>query len=212
MKTIYKLTSQNLQTHNGFQWTPGEWTPEADGAGELCSNSFYHFYTHPLLAVLLNPIHANLSNPVLWKGEARGTFKDDRGLKGGATQMRIVERLEVPKISTIQKVAFALLCAKEIYTEASFVRFADSWLKGEDRSDAAANAANAAANAAYAAAYAANAAAYAANAAAYAANAANAAYAANAAAYAANAAAYAAANAATPVDFIELAKQAMKVS
>ena len=54
----YKLTNQEMQTHNGFQWELGEWQ-ETSGEGGLCGPGWLHYYSDPLLAVLLNPIHAD---------------------------------------------------------------------------------------------------------------------------------------------------------
>jgi hypothetical protein len=225
---VYKLTTQDNTTHNDFKWIVGEWAPELSGKDGLCSNTMYHWYHDPLLAVLLNSIHANLKEPILWEAEAAGTIMDDKRLKGGSTTMCIVKQMELPIVSTTQRVAFAILCALEACQDAEFVKWATNWLSGEDRTYeaadaayaaayAAANTANAAARAvaraaAYAVTDAADAAAYAvAYAAAYAvayaaANAANAAdAAADAAAYAAanaaDAAAYAAANAANAVAY-----------
>ena len=187
----YKLTDRNMKTHNNTQWVLNE-AKETSGKGYLCSPGWFHFYSHPLLAVLLNSLHANFNNPRLFEINAEGKIKKGNGLKFGCTKMTLVKELELPKVTLEQRVKFGILCALEVCNDDNFVKWAQNWLDGTDRSYDSANtayyAAYYAANAAYdAAAY--DAAAY------YAANAAaNAAYtAANAAAYAANAAANAAA-------------------
>ena len=190
----YKLTDQNLKTHNGFKWRIGV-TKFTNGIGGLCSPGFLHYYHHPLLAVFLNPIHANIKNPLLFEIEATGKHLDDNCLKGGCTEMTLIKEIELPVVSIIQRVAFGILCAMEVYKRENFIKWAENWLNGMDRGSA--NAANAAA---YAADAAANAAANAANAD-NADNAADAAAnAADAAANAADAAAYAA-NAAYAADY-----------
>lgn len=152
--TCYKLTSQALTTYGDFIWIEGEWTTPLPGKGKLCSGSWYHAYHHPLLALFLNPIHADFKQPILWEAEGRGAFQDDNGLKCGFASMRLVKRLEIPEITTEQRVRFALLCAKEVYKETSFVEFADKYLFGEDRSQkTAARAARSAAEAAWSAAW-----------------------------------------------------------
>jgi hypothetical protein len=202
----YKLTDQNMKTYNGFQWKLNK-EVRTDGKNKkLCNSSWLHYYHHPLLAILLNPIHANITNPRLFEVKALGKYLDDNGLKGGCTKMILVKELKFPKITLNQKIAFGILCSLEVYKEPTYVLWANNWLKGVNRTDlaaaagaayAAARAADlaAAAGAAYAAARAADlaAAARAADLAAAAADAARAAYA--AAAYAARAA-YAAAAAA----------------
>jgi len=210
----YKLTNQNLQTHNNFRWKVRKWVKVKGKLKQsLCTDGWLHCYDSPLLAVLHNPIHAAIENPRLWEVEVDGECKNDRGLKCGYRRMRLFREIPVPNMSIIQRKAYGILCAKEVVTDNKWNLWADNWLSGKDRT---ANAAYAAANAAADAAYAAADAAYAADAAAYAVNAANAAYAVNAAnaayaaAYAAYAAAYAA-DAARPktINFVKLAKQAM---
>ena len=146
----YKLTDQNLQTHNGFQWELGV-ERTTDGRGTLCSEGFLHYYHHPLLAILLNPVHANIENPRLFEIKALGKHLNDSGLKGGCTKMTLVKEIELPTISLIQKIAFGILCSLKVYSESSYVIWANNWLNNIGRSQNYANAAANAANAAYAA-------------------------------------------------------------
>jgi hypothetical protein len=143
MKTRYKLTDQFLRTHNGFQWAPGVWA-KTDGTGDLCGPGWLHCYASPLLAALLNPIHAKIENPRLWKCEVRGEVKTDRGLKEGWTEMRLTAEIALPEISTEQRVRFAILCAKQVYHDPGWNQWANGWLDGTDRAEAAAAAEEAA--------------------------------------------------------------------
>jgi hypothetical protein len=191
MVTRYKLTDAKGFTHSHTEWGPGR-SYSTNGNGELCSSSWLHCYRDPLLAILLNPIHANFNNPKMCIVECSGFTLEDKGLKEGWTNMAFIKWIDTPKISSTKKIVFSILCTKTIYHNKEWNKWADAWLNNKDRTaNAAANAANAA-NAAYTA-YTANAA-YAAYAAAY------------TAAYAANAA-----NAANvKVDLITIAKEAMK--
>ena len=147
MTTIYKLTNQDLTTHGGYRWVLGQWR-KRDGTGPLCGPGWLHSYPDPLLAVLFNPIHADIPSPRLWRGEGRGKHLDDHGIKSGYTQMRIMEELPLPDIRIHHRVAFGLLCTLEINTEPAFAVWAKNWLSGQDRS--AAVAASAVAASAYA--------------------------------------------------------------
>ena len=73
-----------------------------------------------------------------------GESKDDKGLKCGYKSMTLVEELELPEITSNQKIAFGILCALEVYKEPKFVSWAENWLDGSDGSDNAARAARAA--------------------------------------------------------------------
>jgi hypothetical protein len=67
--------------------------------------------------------------------------KDDCGKKGGCTKLITLREIPLPKI-TVEKLAeFAIRCAIEVYKEETFLVWANSWLSGEDRSQASACAA-----------------------------------------------------------------------
>ena len=185
-KIRYKLTNQNMQTYNEFQWELGKKYVIENDEDALCGEGFFHFYCHPLLAILHNSIHAQLPNPRLFKAKVSGKNKTDGQLKEGWKKATLIEEIPIPEITIKQKIRYGILCALEVYNENSFVEWANNWLSGKDRSRAAARASADAAVVVHVAARAADAAAYAADAAAYAARAAD----------AAHAAAYAAADAA----------------
>ena len=170
------------------------------GEGELCGPGWLHCYSDPLLAVLLNPIHADYENPRLFRARVGGKSMHDRGLKSGYTKMTLIEEIPVPAISTAQRVRFAILCAMKVYQDPGFVQWGENWLSGKDRSAEAARAAVRAAWAAEAAAWAAGAAAWAAGAAEAAARAAEAAARAAGAAWAAGA----------EIDLISIAHEAVE--
>jgi hypothetical protein len=203
VQTLYKLTDQDGYTRRGAYneclWGPGV-THSGTGQGELCGSGYIHAYTNPLLAVLLNPSHANIASPILWECEGE-IVKDDKGLKCGCISLTAIKEVPIPVITNEQRIKFSILCAMEVCKNPYWTNWAKNWLSGKDRTAYAAAyaAARAAARAAYAAARAAARAADAARAAAYAADAAR------AAAYAAYAA-----YAASPLDLIKLATLAME--
>jgi hypothetical protein len=201
LRTLYKLTDENLTTQNNTKWVINEWK-ETDGAKqELCNSSWLHAYEDIYVAAFMYVIHVYYSNPRCFRAEGDGKFLSDPDGKCGVTRLRLVEEVSLPTITTEQRVKIAILCALKVCHEASFVTWANDWLSGKDRSKDAAwavaraayNAAAARAAARAAALAAAWAASNAVDAAANADYAARAAYAAAAAAYAARAAAWAAA-------------------
>jgi hypothetical protein len=133
----YKLTSQELTTHNGFQWEIGK-KFTTSGEGELCGPGYLHYYHHPVLAVLLNPIHADITSPRLFEVETGGIHKDDNGLKGGCTEMVLIREIPLPKVTTTQKVAFSILVSLDVYKDRGYKEWAENWLSGKDRSESAA--------------------------------------------------------------------------
>jgi hypothetical protein len=101
-------------------------------------------------------MHANIDNPRLFVAEASGAMRDDNGLKGGSTKLRIVQEIQYVAPTMEQCVKFAILCASAVCRDKSFIKWANGWLDGSDRSSeaadkaywAAADAARAAADAA----------------------------------------------------------------
>jgi hypothetical protein len=98
---LYKLTTQDNMTRKG-EYNETVWgenvTHSGTGKGDLCSPGYIHAYTHPLLAVLLNPIHANIDNPKFWEAEGE-VVKSDRGLKVGCATLTTIREIELPAVS-----------------------------------------------------------------------------------------------------------------
>ena len=106
----YKLTDSDMKTYGGFQWQIGT-TYTTRGKGSLCSAGWLHYYHDPLLAVLLNPIHANVNKPRLFEAHAAGEMLYDRGLKAGATSLTLLREIALPTFTIAQRAKFARLCA-----------------------------------------------------------------------------------------------------
>ena len=210
MIKLYKLTDGDGQTWGGTQWGPGV-SHSGTGKGELCGPGWIHAYEHPLIAVLLNPIHANFPNPRLWEAEGEVGLRDGQ-FKCGCKTLTTVREIPLPSITTEMRVRFAIMCAKEVCADLPWNAWADRWLSGEDRSEAADAAAAAEAARAAMEAEAAEAAAYrsAQAAAAAAARSAQAAAAAAWAARAARAAAWAAREVGHGINIFEIAEKACK--
>jgi hypothetical protein len=147
---VYKLTDANSQTYDKTQWGEGV-THRTNGTDELCGPGWLHAYTHPLLAVFLNPIHANFVDPILWEAEADGKTLSDKGLKVGYSEITTIRQIPLPVVTTFHRIRFAILCARSVYKNSDWLAWADNWLSGKDRSAEAAAAAEAEARAAWAA-------------------------------------------------------------
>jgi hypothetical protein len=222
MSYLYKLTDEFGNTKNQTHWAEGtrhEIAKELrDSTQPLCSKHYYHAYENPLVAVFMNPSHANFRNPILWR--ATGWVSKRNGqLKCGCFTLRTLQQIPLPVLTTNQRIRVAIQCAlKEPQTE-SFKSWAKNWLSGVDRTFKTVTATQTAIYAAHAAVYAAAnaiqaaavyAAAYAAVYAAANATAADAADAVDAAVYAAaNDAAYAVVYAA-PLNLIAIIKRAIR--
>jgi hypothetical protein len=148
MTTLYKLTDKNGQTRGGTQWAAGvSHSATGDKDQPLCSDGWIHAYEHPLLATLLNPIHANFSSPRLWEAEGEIGARDGQ-LKCGCRKLTTTREIPLPEVTTEQRIKFAILYAREVCKSKEFLDWSDKWLSGEDRTEkSAAEAARAAAEA-----------------------------------------------------------------
>ena len=150
---LYKLTDEHGCTRGGTQWGEGV-THSGTGEGELCGPGFIHAYLSPELAVLLNPIHANIKNPRLWECDGE-IAQNDRNTKVGCVSLTTVREVPLPAVTTEQRVTFAIRCTLLVYRAPDFVAWAERWLSGEDRTrESAADAADAAYAAAWSVAWA----------------------------------------------------------
>jgi hypothetical protein len=156
MATWYKLTDKDGYTRKGKEnkclWGENI-THTATGKGsQLCSRDLIHVYRNPLIASFMNPFHADFKNPLLWECEANGECAHEGQLKSGFKTVTTIRRIDLPVITLEQRIRISIYCALKQYSAPSFVKWANAWLDGSDRSARAAWAAReAAARAAWAA-------------------------------------------------------------
>ena len=130
----YKLTDENGKTQNDTQWGENISHAASGDGKELCSDGWIHFYTHPLIAVLMNPVHAGFSSPRMWECETDGEHLHE-SLKSGCKTLTTLKEIPVPEVSLTQRIAFGILCAKEVCKDKVWNEWADKWLSGEDRTE-----------------------------------------------------------------------------
>ena len=132
----YKLVDQEGYTRKGLTgetyWLDGE-KKMARGKGvELCTDDLIHYYDHPLLAVLFNPIHASIENPRLIKIEIDKEGAYD-GLKGGGKKAKFTKEVKLPEITTEQIVTFAIKISLVFCRDTEYRKWAGNWINGENR-------------------------------------------------------------------------------
>ena len=149
-----KLMDSNNRTLGGTTWGNGVTHAARGGMMELCSDTVIHFYSDPILAVLMNPAHRNFDSLIARRFVPHGKIISD-GTKSGCQSGTTFETVELPEISLEAKIHFGILCALKVYKRKSFADWAKNWLDGTDRTkesaytaDATYAAADAAANAA----------------------------------------------------------------
>lgn len=137
MQKYYKLLSQEMTSHNDTKWEIGTTITILKPGKEMCTDQVLHCYNHPLLAVFLNPIHADIKNPLLFEIKVDEIVNSD-GLKFASKSQTLLKEISLPEISTEQRIAISIKIAKTVYKDEKWNEWADKWLSGEDRSSAAA--------------------------------------------------------------------------
>jgi hypothetical protein len=129
----YKLLNQDLTSRNNTKWEIGvPVTIQKEGV-EMCTDQVLHCYNHPLLAVILNPIHVGISNPKLFEIEVDKIVNND-GLKFASKSQTLLKEINLPFLTTYQQVVFAIKVAKLVCNDEKWNEWADKWLSGSDRS------------------------------------------------------------------------------
>jgi len=138
-----KLTDADGYTRRGEDnetlWGEGIGHTAMGKGRELCTSDVIHYYDSVEEAVMYNPVHACISNPVAW--ECGGRMAAHDGAKGGCKTLTTIRRVPLPELTIEQRIKVAIYCALEVCTSPDFVRWANAWLIGADRSGEAAQAA-----------------------------------------------------------------------
>ena len=134
---LYKLTDADGYTRRGESnetlWGVNV-THSASGTGTtLCTSDVIHAYEHPLIAVFMNPLHANTPNPVLWEAEGEVVAREGQ-LKCGVKTLTTLRRIPLPEITLAQRIRIAIYCALEQCRTFKFVTWATNYLSGSDTS------------------------------------------------------------------------------
>ena len=131
--TAYKLLTQDMQSHGGLQWTIGCTHTAQEHGNKMCSPQVLHCYSHPLMAAMFNPIHANIDNPRLFEIEASEIINQDFAKLACKSQM-LVKEIPLPTLSDEQRQEVAIRCAMLIPGAPQlWTNWANDWLSGKDR-------------------------------------------------------------------------------
>ena len=142
---VYKLVTQDMKSAMGMMdWEIGK-RVSVGGKLEMCHNGI-HVYSHPMVAVFLNPIHCGIKNPIMLECTTGCKSMGDAS-KWVVRSVTPKRKIEVPEMTREHKVATAILCVMEIYKEKKWVGWANGWLGDKDRTRASAS--SAASSAAY---------------------------------------------------------------
>ena len=155
-RAIVKLTNAQGQTGAPYG-TPLQWglgvTHTVPWGGVLCKSGVLHCYEAATvrdalaLAILRDPEDGRFGSTArAWVCEGSGRHVRN-GIKSGYETLTTVREIPLPQVTTEQRVECAIRLAWEVCDEPGWRAWAQAWLDGSDRTDAAAWAAADAADA-----------------------------------------------------------------
>jgi len=146
MKCKVTLPNGRSKANATIVWEEGVTHYAKKGEVVPCTDTAIHFYEHPLLAVFFAPLHTYDCEFILWEYVPVGKIKTD-GCKSWSEGGTTIRQIEIPILTTEQRVSIAIQAALLVCKNPLFVVWAKGWLDGSDRSEwsadkAAARAAN----------------------------------------------------------------------
>ena len=143
-RAIVKLTNAQGQTRGGMQWGPGV-THTVPWGGVLCKSGVLHCYEAATvrdalaLAILRDPEDGGFGATArAWVCEGSGQHVTN-GIKSGYETLSTAREIPLPQVTTEQRVECAIRIAWEACDESGWRAWAQAWLDGSDRTDAAAD-------------------------------------------------------------------------
>jgi len=135
MTLLYKLTENNNYTRYHTMWGENitHCVDESYPGTELCTNQVIHAYEHPVIAVLMDPVHAQFGQPLLWEAEGEVIVREGQ-LKCGVKKLTTVRQIALPRFTRQQRQEIMIRCALKVYRMTAFTKWAKRWLDGSDRS------------------------------------------------------------------------------
>ena len=126
----YLLANAENNTWRGSRILPGHSVFSSKADNNIVTRNAFEFGDSPLVAIMLNPWHAELDSPKMLEFQFSqvALVKDDPRIN-----MQVRE-IETPSVTTDQKIVFALMVLTEVYENESFMQWAKHWICGSDRS------------------------------------------------------------------------------
>lgn len=132
MKAV-KLTNTNGITESRIKLVEGV-TYVSNGTGDSKILGRFRTYEHPLLARFFMQLHRSNDTSLAWEIETKGKTNSVTQEQTWCSSLIPIKRIELPLITTEQRVGIAINCALEVFKDEQWRTWAYRWLSGADRS------------------------------------------------------------------------------
>lgn len=126
----YILANLDNHTRRGSRIFPGSSSFSSQASNNIVAQNASEIGTSPLVAIMLNPWHAQLEEAKMLELQ----FSTTEFAASDPTIKMHVREVVVPETTTDQKIIFALMVISEVYRNDQFNQWAEKWINGSDRS------------------------------------------------------------------------------
>ncbi len=126
----YILADSANHTRRGSRIFPGHSTFSSQTSNNIVAQNASEIGASPLVAIMLNPWHAQLEKPKMLELRFAAVAIDT----SDPTISMNVREVAVPETTTDQKIIFALMVISAVYKNDQFNQWAEKWINGSDRS------------------------------------------------------------------------------
>jgi len=104
------------------------------GSEGLKGKKKFYAFKHPLVGLLLNPVCSDYQRPRMWECDCPTVAGElDLGVQVRGELCTILRQLAVPIIRDEEFLRFGILCAMQVFKDKFWLRWAQEWLYGVDR-------------------------------------------------------------------------------
>ncbi|MEE8388533.1 MAG: hypothetical protein V3R65_08150 [Acidiferrobacterales bacterium] len=121
----YLLADVNGRSRRGTTIEVNYTNGKRQFGGDVVSRNIWECADTPLLAVMINPLHAECVCPRLF--EIRGFGQEQN-------EIHRIREIGLPKVLAEQKLAFAMYCVHSLAPDDAFAAWVERWLANVDRS------------------------------------------------------------------------------
>ncbi|MEE8388535.1 MAG: hypothetical protein V3R65_08160 [Acidiferrobacterales bacterium] len=125
----YLLANSINHTRRGSCIVPGRSSFLPQEPNNIIAENASEIGASPLVAIMLNPWHAQLDKPKMLEM----LFTTAAADTSTPTISMDVREVDVPETTTDQKIIFALMVISEVYGNEQFDQWAEKWINGSDR-------------------------------------------------------------------------------
>ena len=123
---MYLITDGDDKTLKNVLWTENCTNEQFENP-----NYLFSVYDDPILALMMNAAYEGFKNPHIWKVEGEKTLSF--GFRYECKKLKAIKRIEITEPTSIQRIAFSILCSIHLMKNQFYKIWAKNYLNGNNR-------------------------------------------------------------------------------